>query len=95
MKLRWTRRALADVNGIAARIADDKPSAASEFALAVSSKVDRLREFPLLGRTGAYQDTRELVVHTNHLVTYRVRADEVQVLQVWHLARNLPRGGQR
>ena len=95
MKLRWTRRALADLNRIATRIADDKPSAASEFALAVSSQVDRLREFPLLGRTGAYQDTRELVVHKNYLVTYRVRADEVQVLQVWHLARNLPPGGQR
>ena len=95
MKLRWTRRALADLNRIATRIADDKPAAAGEFAQAVSSKVGRLREFPLLGRTGAYQDTRELVVHKNHLVTYRVRADEVQVLQVWHLARNLPRGGRR
>ena len=95
MKLRWTRRALADLNRIATRIADDKPTAAREFALAVSSQVDRLREFPWLGRTGAYQDTRELVVHKNYLVTYRVRADEVQVLQVWHLARNLPRGGQR
>ena len=95
MKLRWTRRALADLNRIATRIAVDKPTAASEFAGAVSSKVDRLREFPLLGRIGVYQDTRELVVHKNYLVTYRVRADEVQVLQVWHLARNLPRGGQR
>ena len=95
MKLRWTRRALADLNRIATRIAADKPTAASEFALAVSSKVDRLGEFPLLGRTGVYQDTRELVVHKNYLVTYRVRADEVQVLQVWHLAPNLPRGGQR
>ena len=95
MKLRWTRRALADLNRIATRIAADKPTAASEFAGAVSSKVDRLREFPLLGRIGVYQDTRELVVHKNYLVTYRLRADEVQVLQVWHLARNLPRGGHR
>ena len=95
MKLRWTRHALADLNRIATRTADDKPTAAPEFALAVSSQVDRLREFPLLGRTGAYQETRELVVHKNQLVTYRPRADEVQVLQVWHLARNLPRGGQR
>ena len=29
----------------------------------------------------------ELIVHKNYLVTYRLRADEVQVLQVWHVAR--------
>ena len=73
----------------------DKPMAATEFVSAISEKVERLSEFPLMGRTGAYQDTRELVVHRNYLVTYRVRADEVQVLQVWHVARNFARGGSR
>ncbi|MBC7992669.1 MAG: type II toxin-antitoxin system RelE/ParE family toxin [Rhizobacter sp.] len=92
MKVRWTRRALADLNRLSDRIAQDKPLAADEFVRAIADKVARLQEFPLLGRKGAYQDTRELVVHKNYLVTYRVRADEVQALQVWHLARNLPRG---
>ena len=95
MKLRWTRRALADPGRICDRIAEDKPAVAEAFAAAVFDKVERLREFPLLGRTGALEDTRELIVHKNYLVTYRVRADEVQVLQVWHLARGLPRGGGR
>lgn len=93
MKLRWTRRALADLARIRDRIAVDKPTVAAEFVAAISAKVDRLREFPLLGRTGVYEDTRELVVHRNYLVTYRIRGDEVQVLQVWHVARNLPRAG--
>ena len=92
MKLRWSRRALADLDRICARIALDKPAAAVQFAQAVADKVDRLREFPFLGRSGAYQDTRELVVHKNYLVTYRVRSDEVQVLQVWHVARDKARG---
>jgi toxin ParE1/3/4 len=92
VNVRWSRRALADLARIADHIALDKPLAASEFATAVAQKVERLREFPLLGRTGVYQDTRELVVHKNYLVTYRVRADEVQVLQVWHVARNRSRG---
>jgi addiction module RelE/StbE family toxin len=95
VKLRWTRRALADLTRIRDRIAADNPTVAAEFVLAIATKVDRLRELPLLGRTGAYEDTRELVVHRNYLVTYRVRGEEVQVLQLWHLARNLPRGGQR
>lgn len=92
MKVRWTRRALADLNRLSDRIAQDKPAVADEFVRAIADKVARLPEFPLLGRKGAFQDTRELVVHKNYLVTYRVRADEVQVLQVWHLARNRPRG---
>lgn len=93
MKLRWTRRAFADLDRIAARIALDKTSAAAEFVATVSDKVGRLPEFALMGRRGAYQDTRELVVHKNYLVTYRVHGDEVQVLQVWHVARDLARDG--
>lgn len=93
MKLHWSRRALADLDRICARIAIDQPLVAASFAATIFAKVDRLREFPLWGRPGAYQDTRELVVHRNYLVTYRVRGDEVQIVQVWHVARNQPRGG--
>jgi len=95
MRLRWSRRALNDLERIAARMAADKPLAATDFAADVRDRVARLQAFPLLGRAGAYDDTRELVVHRNYLVTYRLRADEVQILQLWHVARNLPRGGGR
>lgn len=83
MKVRWSRRALADLERIGARIAMDKPTAAIEFVLTISDTVSPLQAFPLLGRSGAYQDTRELVIHKNYFVTYRARGDEVQVLQVW------------
>lgn len=86
MKLAWTRRALADLRRIADRIAADKPSAACTFVEEVQIKALNLERFPLVGRTGAYQDTRELVVHKTCLLTYRVRCDQVQILQVWHAA---------
>ena len=95
MKVCWSRRALADLRRLATRIAADKPLVAVDFVQGLADKVARLASFPLLGRTGVYQDTRELVVHGNYLVTYRVRGDEVQVLQVWHVARGLPRAGRR
>jgi toxin ParE1/3/4 len=95
LRLRWSLRALADVERIARRIAEDKPLAAPPFVAEVRRSVDRLTDFPLLGRAGPADDTRELVVHRNYLVTYRVRADEVQVLQVWHVARDRPRGGAK
>jgi addiction module RelE/StbE family toxin len=88
MKLRWTRRALADLQRLADRIAaDGKPMAAQAFVAELVEKVERLAEFPLLGRTGRLDDTRELIVHRHYLVTYRLRGDEVQLLQVWHVAR--------
>ncbi len=92
MIVRWTRRALDDLQRIAGRIADDNPSAAAEFAAAVRNRTERLQQFPLLGRTGAFRDTRELVVHRNYILTYRARAAAVQVLQLWHVARDKPRG---
>jgi toxin ParE1/3/4 len=95
LRLRWSRRALADLDRIARRIAADKPLAAVEFVAAVRTSVERLGALPLLGRAGALADTRELVVHRNYRVTYRVHDDEVQVLQVWHVARNRPRAGTR
>ena len=94
MKVRWTRRAWADLQPIARHIAEDNPPAAARFTRLLAVKVAVLQEHPLLGRHGAFEDTRELVVHRNCLVTYRVRGDEVQVIQVWHVARGLPRGGQ-
>jgi addiction module RelE/StbE family toxin len=79
---------LADLQRLAQRIeADDKPLAAQAFVAVLADKVARLEVFPLLGRQGRLADTRELVVHKNYLVTYRLRADEVQLLQVWHVAR--------
>jgi len=92
-RLRWSRRALGDLDRIARHIAADKPMAAVEFVAALRTSVERLAAFPLLGRVGALDDTRELVVHRNYLVTYRLRGDEAQVLQVWHVARVRPRGG--
>lgn len=88
MKLRWSRRALTDLQRLAERIeAHDKPLAAQAFVDAIGDKVGRLEAFPLLGRQGRLQDTRELIVHRNYFVSYRVRADEVQLLQIWHVAR--------
>ena len=92
MKLRWTRRAMADLNRIAARIAADNRLAAHDLVSAIRSRVERLAQFPFLGRPGALADTRELVVLRSYILTYRLHGDEAQVLQLWHVARNLPRG---
>ena len=86
MRLVWSRRALLDLRRIADRIAADNPHAAHALVESIRTKVGHLARSPLIGRAGVYGDTRELVVHKNYIVTCRVRADEVQMLQVWHAA---------
>lgn len=90
MKLVWTRRALHDLRCIADHIAAGDPSAAAKLVDDFRYKATSLERHPLIGRAGGYGDTRELVVHKNYLLTYRFRGDEVQVLQVWHVARQRP-----
>ncbi|MGA7179540.1 MAG: type II toxin-antitoxin system RelE/ParE family toxin [Thiobacillaceae bacterium] len=86
LAIRWSRRALADLARIADFIAQDKPAAAQSFRREMRSKTENLRRLPQLGRRGELPDTSEPIVHRHDLLTYRVRADAVEILQVWHVA---------
>lgn len=92
MELRWLRRALGDLDRIAAYIAQDNPQAAHELVRAIQKKTSRLSEFPFLGRASERTDIRELVVHEHYLVSYRLRREAIEILQVWHAAQE--RGGE-
>ncbi len=47
-----------------------------------------LKKHPLMGRRTEFDDVRELVVHPNYLLSYRVSTQVVEVLQVWHVAQS-------
>ena len=84
-EVRWTRRALARLDEIAAYIAQDNPVRASTFVREVRDKLDILREHQL-GKPGRVYGTRELVLHKHYVAVYRVHANEVHVLTVLHTA---------
>ncbi len=42
--------------------------------------------FPNVGRAGRVLGTRELVVRKNYLLVYRMRAQKVEILNVYHVA---------
>jgi plasmid stabilization system protein ParE len=57
----------------------------------VLDAVAQLERQPGLGRPGRVPGTRELVVgHTRFIVPYRVRAETVEILRVFHTSRRLP-----
>ena len=91
VELRWTRKALENLAQIAAYIAQDNPQRASSFVGEIKEKTELLLAFPALGRPGRVPGTRELVVHDNYVLPYRVKADNVQIIRVQHVARLWPK----
>ena len=89
MALRWTKTALRSVDEIAGFIAKDNPARATSFVLELKDAVTKLEVHPGMGRAGRVHGTRELVLHKNYIAIYRVRGDDVEILRLHHVARNL------
>jgi len=87
MAVKWTRTALANLIAIAEYIEKDSPERAKSFVLELQAKTNNLAEFPGMGRPGRVIGTRELVIHPNYIVPYRMRGDVVEILRVQHAAR--------
>lgn len=90
MELRWTRKALENLDQIATYIARDNPKRANSFVGEIKEKTELLVAFPALGRPGRVPGTRELVVHQNYVIPYRVKDGVVQIIRVHHVARLWP-----
>ena len=71
-RVRWTRRSLADMDRIIAHISQDDPRAGHELARIFRARAENLRSHPYLGREVIPSGRRELIVHKNYLLTYRI-----------------------
>lgn len=91
MRVRWLRKALANLDEEAEYIAKDNPAAAGRLVLRILAEAELLRDNPPMGRAGRVPGTRELVVAgTPYIVPYRVRDELVEILRVLHGARKWP-----
>jgi len=91
MKIVWTRIALEALEDIADYIAADNPRAAYRVTETIRTSVERLAEFPNIGREGRVEGTRELVITgVPYIVPYRVRESAVEILTVFHTSRRWP-----
>ncbi|MBN8759637.1 MAG: hypothetical protein BGO61_04440 [Thiobacillus sp. 65-69] len=86
MKLKWTRAALDNLKQILDYIAEDNPQAARALAAGFRQTAEHLTAHPFIGRHGDLEGTRELMLHRNYLLTYRVSSEAVEILQIWHVA---------
>ena len=91
----WRPKAEEDLVKIIDYIALDSPVRAETFGHELRDKIHPLSKHPEMGRVGrpglpAY--VRELVIHRNYIVFYRVRESEatVEILRLKHVAQRMP-----
>ena len=93
MKLQWTEPALRDLQGIRDHIALDKPFYGVRFIERIVNTVERLKDFPQIGRMvpeASRNDVRELIFQ-GYRIIYRSLSDRIQILTVVHGSRDLTR----
>lgn len=93
MKLLWHPLAADDFATAVGYIQERSPTAAQQFAATVLTAVERLADFPQLGRLGRVPPTRELVIGgTRYVVAYLVDEGHacVVVLRLLHGAQQWP-----
>ena len=94
-RIEWRPMAREDLRGIVRYIGKDNPTRAKSFGKDLRDKTKPLAQYPELGRKGRPglpEWLRELVVHPNYIIFYRVLAETrtVEILRVKHAAQQVP-----
>lgn len=94
-RIEWRPMAREDLRGIVLNIGKDNPTRAKSFGKELRDKTKPLAQHPELGRKGRPglpEWLRELIVHPNYIVFYRVLAEArtVEILRVKHAAQQVP-----
>lgn len=89
-RLEWKVKAEEDLFDILDYIGQDNPDAALELIRKIREKAEGLRTRPTLYRAGRMRGTREMIVHRNYIVFYRVSDEAVTILRVKHARQQWP-----
>ena len=91
MTVVWSPRAIGHLAELRAYISRENPAAAARTGAMLLAAVDRLADFPNLGRPGRVSGTRELAVPgTRYVVPYRVRGERLEIVAVFHERQRWP-----
>ena len=91
MKVVIREAAYTDLERIFAWIAKDNPAAARAVVDRIFDAIDRLAEFPRMGRSGSVTGTHEWVVHGLPYIivyTFDEQQDELAVIAIFHGAQD-------
>ena len=83
MKLRWTPRALADLEEISDYLVVASPEAWEHLLERVEHLAHALLDFPLMGKSGLVPGTREFVLSgTPYVLVFQIKGDAVVIVSV-------------
>ncbi len=92
MRVRWTRKALINLDNAVEFIAADKPKAEADVALKIWSAAKMLAEQPGMGRPGRVSGTRELVIPgLPYILPYVEKDGTLFILRVMHTSMKWPK----
>lgn len=94
-RIKWRPMAREDLLAIVNHIGKDNPTRAKSFGQELRNKLQPLSRHPELGRQGRPgfpEWLREMVVHPNYIVFYRVQAAArtIEIVRVKHAAQQKP-----
>jgi toxin ParE1/3/4 len=88
LKIYWLEKAAMDLEEAFEFISFDNPPAAENEVNKVLAAVELLSINPAMGKAGRVAKTRELVVAgTPYIVIYRVKNNRLEILRIFHGAR--------
>ncbi len=92
MRVRWTRKALVNLDSAVEYIATDKPTAAADVAQKIWDTAKMLAEQPGMGRPGRVPGTRELIIPgLPYILPYLEKDGTVFILRVMHTSMKWPK----
>ena len=81
MRIRWTPTAAADLQNIFDYLKEHEPHLAQPTVIEIRKSAHSLKKFPLRGRNGREEGTRELLQRRlPHIIAYRVKDGAVEIL---------------
>ncbi|MBU1386898.1 MAG: type II toxin-antitoxin system RelE/ParE family toxin [Proteobacteria bacterium] len=91
MQVKWTRKALLNLNEAIDYISTDKPMTAAEVGTKIWNAAKMLADHPGIGRPGRVAGTRELVISgLPFILPYAERNGAIFILRVLHTAMRWP-----
>lgn len=83
MRIRWTLPAIEQLKQQVRFIQQDNQQQALRIARYVKARIKDLTLFPQMGKPGAEEGTRELIIPP-YIVVYRTKDKVIEILHVFH-----------
>jgi toxin ParE1/3/4 len=90
LPIQWLAKASFNLATIIDYIAERNDIAAEELQGEIERAASQLPQHPYLYRLGRVAGTREIVVHPNYLIVYRIKPTVIEIVNVLHTRQQYP-----